>query len=251
MTYVPFNSLGDTSKWQVYNNVIPASDNLGTTLALVPTSVGWDIFTKQGDAYGGSNIERLSAATPTGNWTVNGTWPATSPSGTITYGVGVHLEQASPTGQALISYNVNNVSADYHALFLYLPIETAGPASLTTNQAKCMDDYHSLSTNGNKVDIWSCNGTNAQKWTYNYATNHTVTAFGKCLDDAGFGTANGTKVQLWTCTGNSNQAWSEGAHGALINNYAHKCLEDTNATNGTQLQLWTCSGGNNQNWVMP
>ena len=30
--------------------------------------------------------------------------------------------------------------------------------------SKCLDDYHALTANGNKVDLYKCNGTNAQKW---------------------------------------------------------------------------------------
>lgn len=119
---VPFGSLATPSKWQVSSNVIPASTNIGTTLGLVKTNAGWDIFSKLGDAYGGTQIERLSAASVTGVWTVNGTWDAPSPAGTVTYAAAVHPEQAAPSGQVMASYAVNGDDADYHPLFLYLPL---------------------------------------------------------------------------------------------------------------------------------
>jgi hypothetical protein len=56
MAWVPARDLANSDDWQVYNNVIPASTNIGTTLALAPTTSGWDIFTKQGDAYGGTKM---------------------------------------------------------------------------------------------------------------------------------------------------------------------------------------------------
>lgn len=122
IAWVPSGDLTNESDWQVYNNVIPATDNAGTVMSPIQTSTGWDIFTKQGDAYGGTNIERLTSSTMTGTWTVNGTWPAPSPSGTVTYSTAVHPEQASPSGEVLLSYSVNGVSADYYPLFEYLPL---------------------------------------------------------------------------------------------------------------------------------
>jgi hypothetical protein len=121
LAFVPFGKITSSNAWKVYNNVIPASDNLGTTLGLLRTGSGWDIFTKVGDAYGGTKIEKLTASSPTGTWTINGMWDAPSPQGSVTYGVAVHSEQASPAGDVLVSYDVNGVSADYYPLFEYLP----------------------------------------------------------------------------------------------------------------------------------
>jgi hypothetical protein len=121
MAFVPFGKLATASVWQVHNNVVPASKNVGTTLGLVKTSSGWDIFTKTGDAYGGATVERLQAASVTGAWTVNGSWPISGPSGTVTYGVAVHPEQTTPAGDVLVSYNVNDSKSICWPLFLYLP----------------------------------------------------------------------------------------------------------------------------------
>lgn len=121
LAFVPFGDLAKPREWKIHADVIPASFNVGTTLALLQTGDGWDIFTKVGDGYGGVQIERLTAATPIGPWTVSGKWSAPSPSGTVTYGVGVHPEQTSRSGDILVSYNVNGISDAYHPLFEYLP----------------------------------------------------------------------------------------------------------------------------------
>lgn len=118
--YVPFGQLGTSSQWQPHYNNMPATLNLGNNIGLLNTGNGYDAFTKTGDAYGGTTIERLHAATMTGTWTVTGQWPAPSPSGTATYAVGVHPEQTSPSRQILVSYNVNGVNSAYHPQFLYL-----------------------------------------------------------------------------------------------------------------------------------
>lgn len=119
--YVPFGGLASPSKWQIHDNIIPATANIGSTLGLVKTTSGWDLFTKTGDAYGGTTIQRMQATSVTGNWTINGTWDAPAPSGAVSYGVAVHPEQSAPDGQILVSYNVNDFSSTCMPLFEYLP----------------------------------------------------------------------------------------------------------------------------------
>ncbi|MEJ3750625.1 hypothetical protein WEI85_46130 [Actinomycetes bacterium KLBMP 9797] len=122
MAFVPFGGLADAARWTVYGNVIPETTNIGVVLALRKAATGWAIFTKRGDAYGGTQIERLTATSVTGTWTITGMWDAPSPAGAITYAVAVHPEQAANSGQVLVSYNVNGNEADYYPRFLYLPL---------------------------------------------------------------------------------------------------------------------------------
>ena len=63
----------------------------------------------------------------------------------------------------------------------------------------CLDVTGENNTDGTKVEIYTCNGTNGQQWTEE--ANGTVHADGKCLDVTGGGTANGTLVDLYTCNG--------------------------------------------------
>ncbi|HEV2412461.1 MAG TPA: ricin-type beta-trefoil lectin domain protein [Candidatus Saccharimonadales bacterium] len=262
VAFVPFGDLARNNMWQIYNNVIPATANVGTTLGLIQTSTGWALFTKQGDAYGGSSVERLSATNVTGTWTVNGTWPISSPSGSTTYGVAVHPEQVAPNGDVLVSYNVNGTSSTTYpyAQFLDLPVEQTGPVTLVQTQAgtstngnKCLDDYHSSTRNGNKIDIWTCNQTNAQQWTFNYSTSETLTAMGKCLDDTRGQATDGNKIQLWSCNGSKNQQWGETPSGEIVSVAAQKCLDDLNdgSSNGQQLVIEACSGRPGQDWLAP
>jgi|GEM_PF-4705315 len=116
------------------------------------------------------------------------------------------------------------------------------------NYNLCLDDSGSGTTNGNKVDIWPCNGTEAQEWTYN--SNHTITDFGKCLDVYQQGTANGTKVDLYQCNGGSNQYWTYTGSDTLVSKQSGDCLDDPqgSTTKGTQLQIWACNGNTQQYW---
>ena len=118
------------------------------------------------------------------------------------------------------------------------------------NYSFCLDDLHSGTANNNVVDIWSCNGSGAQQWTYN--ANHTLTIFGKCLDVYQQGTANGSKVSLFDCNGGTNQNWNLSGNNQLVGQQSNKCLDDPSAstTNGTQLQIWTCNGSTQQIWYL-
>jgi hypothetical protein len=124
----------------------------------------------------------------------------------------------------------------------------AGPITSGVS-GKCADDYTGSSANGTKVDLWDCNNTGAQQWTY---TNGTLQTNGKCLDITGAGTANGTLAELWDCNGGANQQW-EPTNGTLVNPASGKCLDDPgfSTTNGTQLDIWSCDGGANQQWKLP
>jgi beta-glucosidase len=115
----------------------------------------------------------------------------------------------------------------------------------------CLDVRSASSADGTPVQVYTCNGTNAQQWTVE--SNGTLQALGKCLDVAGGGTANGTLVQLYTCNGTGAQVWHPGASGSLVNPQSGKCLDDTNrsTTPGTQVQIWSCTGAANQSWTLP
>jgi hypothetical protein len=118
--WVPFGHLGDTTRWQMHYGIIPVSLNLGTTVGLVNTGSGYDAFTKTGDEFGGTTVEKLHAASPSSIWSVVGSAAAPSPAGTVTYGVAVHPEQAAPAGQVMVSYDVNGFTAQYHPRFMYM-----------------------------------------------------------------------------------------------------------------------------------
>jgi len=70
---------------------------------------------------------------------------------------------------------------------------------------KCLDDDHSLTANGNRIQLWSCNGTAAQHWTAE--ADGSLRVLGKCLDDDHSLTANGNPIQLWSCNGTAAQHW--------------------------------------------
>ncbi|MEU1012520.1 ricin-type beta-trefoil lectin domain protein [Streptomyces sp. NPDC005890] len=82
----------------------------------------------------------------------------------------------------------------------------AATGSITGLAGKCLDVAGADSADGTSVQLYDCNGTNAQQWTV--GSDGTIRALGKCLDVTGNATADGSKAQLWTCTGGANQKWN-------------------------------------------
>lgn len=159
------------------------------------------------------------------NVAVGGNWPG-SPDATSTY-----------PQQMLI---------DYVRVYAHDSGGTGG--RITGYGGKCIDVAAANTANGTAIQLYDCNGTAAQRWTW--AADGSVRALGKCLDVAGGGTADGTRVQLYDCNGTAAQRWVFSAAGDIVNPQADKCLDATgvSSTNGTPLQIWQCTGGPNQKW---
>jgi chitinase len=128
---------------------------------------------------------------------------------------------------------------------------TATTGAITGYGGLCLDDRSASMANFNPVQVYTCNGTNAQQWTV--GSNGTLQTLGKCLDVYAAGTANGATVDLYDCNGTGAQVWQPQSNGALVNPESGKCLDDTgwSTTPGTQAQIWSCSGAANQSWKLP
>jgi hypothetical protein len=114
---------------------------------------------------------------------------------------------------------------------------------------KCLDDSGSGTANGNKVDIWTCNGTSAQNWTFFHGA---LSVLGTCLADASGGGA-GTKLAIFTCNGQPSQTWSHRSNGEYVLALNGLCLTDpsSSSVNGTQVQIRTCQNFKDQHWSLP
>ncbi|HEY3504500.1 MAG TPA: ricin-type beta-trefoil lectin domain protein [Actinocatenispora sp.] len=113
----------------------------------------------------------------------------------------------------------------------------------------CLDVHDADSANRTPVQIYRCNGTNAQQWTY--GTDGTLRSLDKCLDVTDGNTVNGAKVQVYDCNGTGAQQWTL-RDGQVINTPSGRCLDDTgwSTEDGTQAQIWDCGGGANQQWQL-
>ncbi|WRZ70083.1 glycoside hydrolase family 92 protein [Streptomyces sp. NBC_01257] len=132
------------------------------------------------------------------------------------------------------------------------PVAPSGPVT-SANGGKCLDDDTGSTTNGNRIQIWTCNNSAAQQVTV--TADGSLRVLGKCVEVTGNGgAANGTLIELWDCNGGNNQKWTyKASTGALVNPQSGRCLDVPNAStaDGTQLEIWDCHGGNNQKWSLP
>jgi ricin-type beta-trefoil lectin protein/putative Ig domain-containing protein len=115
---------------------------------------------------------------------------------------------------------------------------------------KCLDDNGGSTVNGNKIDIFTCNGSDAQKWTRN--ANKTLSVLGSCLSDRHY-TGAGTKLVLWTCVGHKNEQWTHRSNGEYVLAANGLCLTDpsNSSVNGTQVQIRACKNFKDQHWSLP
>jgi hypothetical protein len=165
-------------------------------------------------------------------------------------GAGEFFESAMTSGYPSDATE-NAVQAELTSAGYPTTSAATGPVVSGASSSVCLDNNNGSGANGNKVQVWACDGyAPAQNWTVN--TNGTITIDGGCLDITGAKYANGTLVELWTCNGGANQQW-KAENGELVNPTSGQCLDDPNGstTNGTQLQIYACWGGSNQKWSLP
>jgi hypothetical protein len=131
------------------------------------------------------------------------------------------------------------------------PPPPSGGSAITGYQGLCVDVRAANPADFTPVQVYTCNGTNAQQWTVVQAGS-TLHALGKCMDINGGGTADGTTVDLYDCNNTGAQVFIPQSNGELYNPQSNKCLDDTGFGGaGTQLQIWDCADSANQQWKLP
>ncbi|MDT5043664.1 MAG: hypothetical protein QOE51_4649 [Actinoplanes sp.] len=130
------------------------------------------------------------------------------------------------------------------------PPASTGKQIKSKFSGRCIDIPGGNTSDGTGLQMWDCNGSAAQKWTFN--SDGTLRAMGKCMDPAWGSAARGTKIQLVTCNGNPVQRFTLTGAGDLLNISSNRCVDikDWNSGNNAPLQLWDCSGQILQKWVM-
>jgi hypothetical protein len=90
---------------------------------------------------------------------------------------------------------------------------------VNNNSGLCLDVPGSNFADGQHLQQWQCNGTNAQEWTFNdeaggHAPYTTITTMGGAyaMEVYGSSFANGAEVDIWTGNGTSAQGWCAGEY---------------------------------------
>ena len=116
---------------------------------------------------------------------------------------------------------------------------------------KCMDVAGGNASNGTKVQLYPCNGSNAQQWKYVSATKriHSMVDANKCLDAPGGQTGNGVQLQIWDCqVGNANQDFVRVGDSFRPYSAPNQALDASGEGNGAAVVFWNSHGGANQTW---
>ncbi|MFE4962182.1 ricin-type beta-trefoil lectin domain protein [Streptomyces sp. NPDC056660] len=118
-------------------------------------------------------------------------------------------------------------------------------------QGKCLDVEGGKKDSGTPVQLYTCNGSAAQKWQILVGDTgvHLLNVnSSKCMDVSNGDSANGTKIQIWTCNSSPAQTWEFNlrATTALKNTGTGKCLDLHEYTNGYNSWLYTCNGSGPQ-----
>ena len=123
-----------------------------------------------------------------------------------------------------------------------------GSRVISNWNGKCVDVPGANFSAGVRLQMYGCNGTLAQSWTFSGGTLRTQNNL--CMDVAGGATANGAVIQIATCSGNPAQQFVLSGAGDLVNPQANRCVDikDWNGNDGAALQLWDCAGTANQKW---
>lgn len=190
-------------------------------------------------------------------------------------GAGYYLQSA--LGNWVLDLSGGN-TANGAAIRLYVPNGTAsqlfvvsssdvniatGVSMIITSVAnkKLVTDVTGASTaNGARVQLYSSNNTNAQKYRFESIGNGTYKIInansGKVLDVAGGSTANGAALQQYTSNNTVAQQWTVRNYGsgkvALVSVNANKAVDipSGNAVQQAQLQLYSPNGTVAQQWLV-
>jgi len=135
-----------------------------------------------------------------------------------------------------------------------LPSGTNNVIRLAMQPAKCVDITKSGTANGTNIELYDCNGTIAQNFTFDGRTIKMQSSPDKCLDLSQAKTTNGTNIQLWDCHGGTAQEWIydgfTGTFRSAVN--TDKCLDvlHSGTANGTNIQLYDCNGTDAQRFLI-
>ncbi|MFG2791889.1 RICIN domain-containing protein [Streptomyces sp. NPDC048419] len=118
---------------------------------------------------------------------------------------------------------------------------------------RCLDAKAAATVNGTAVQQYSCNGTNAQRWSFTatsdgYVRINNAGDTNQVVDVADVSTADSAQVHLWTYGGGANQQWLPVDDGGgayhFVNRNSGKCLDDAGASTADSVQFvqYACNG---------
>ncbi|RDB27201.1 Extracellular exo-alpha-L-arabinofuranosidase [Hypsizygus marmoreus] len=112
------------------------------------------------------------------------------------------------------------------------------------NNNKCLDVRGAQFANGTPVQIYDCNGSNAQQWVINKGNTQVQVAGTNFCLDAGTNPTSGVGMKIWQCySGLPQQSWYYTGDNRIAVAGQGQCLDVPNGvlTNGNRVQTWQCT----------
>jgi hypothetical protein len=124
--------------------------------------------------------------------------------------------------------------------------EVARVGRIAATGSLCLDVDGGAATATNDVQVFNCNGTDAQRWTL--APDGTLQAVGRCAQVTG-----GDSVHIVGCAGGDEAQWRVGEDDSLVNLATNQCLTDPadGSRSGADVTVEACTGTANQEWDLP
>lgn len=115
----------------------------------------------------------------------------------------------------------------------------------------CMDVRYANPSDGNAVQTYNCNGSNAQRWQYDATTGRITTKLdpSKCLTVKGT-PRRGSQMEVRYCTDtlNNRQQFVKQANWGWALKSNQNLVVDAFGRNWSPVGLWTKHSGSNQDW---
>jgi len=238
-----------------------ANLTLSGTLSITSSQLGQPVTLANPGPQASLVNQAASAVTLSGKDTTSGqtlTYSATGlPAGLSISSAGVISGTSTTDGTTTVAVTAKDGNGAYATQSFVWTVSPGTAAStgattgpITGYEGLCLDDRSASTADFNPVQVYTCNGTDAQQWTVE--SNDTLQVLGGCLDVDGAGTTNGTTVDYYPCNGTAAQVWDPQSNGELVNPNSGKCLDDTGyGGSGTQVQIWACGDTSNQQWTLP
>lgn len=180
-----------------------------------------------------------------------GNWVLDLSSGNTANGAAIRLYTSNGTASQLFVVSSSDVNIATGVSMIITSV---------TNKKLVTDVTGASTANGARVQLYSSNNTNAQKYRFESIGNGTYKIVninsGKMLDVAGGSTANGAALQQYTSNNTVAQQWTVRNYGsgkiALVSVNANKAVDipGGNAVQQTQLQLYSPNGTVAQQWLV-
>lgn len=180
-----------------------------------------------------------------------GNWVLDLSSGNTANGAAIRLYTPNGTASQLFVVSSSDVNIATGVSMIITSV---------TNKKLVTDVTGASTANGARVQLYSSNNTNAQKYRFESIGNGTYKIVninsGKMLDVAGGSTANGAALQQYMSNNTVAQQWTVRNYGsgkiALVSVNANKAVDipGGNAVQQAQLQLYSPNGTVAQQWLV-